>query len=73
MRKAVISMKGYLEDVGHLTKLDPQDSWLPITESRSGNAFYAAFHTLCAGIGIQALVLPVAFTFLGWYVVLTSY
>ncbi|KAL2489395.1 Lysine histidine transporter-like 8 [Forsythia ovata] len=49
-----------------LTRLDPQDAWLPITESRNGNSFYAAFHTLCAGIGIQALVLPVAFTILGW-------
>lgn len=48
------------------TKLDPQDAWLPITESRNGNKYYAAFHTLCSGIGIQALVLPVAFTFLGW-------
>ena len=66
MRKAIVSMKGYLEDMGHLTKLDPQDAWLPITESRNGNAFYAAFHTLTAGIGAQALVLPVAFTFLGW-------
>ncbi|CAN0878787.1 Lysine histidine transporter-like 8 [Linum grandiflorum] len=50
----------------HLTKLDPNDAWLPITESRNGNAFYAAFHCLCSGIGIQALVLPVAFTVLGW-------
>lgn len=49
-----------------LTKLDPQDAWLPITESRNGNKYYAAFHTLCSGIGIQALVLPVAFTVLGW-------
>jgi hypothetical protein len=49
-----------------LTKLDPQDAWLPITESRNGNKYYAAFHTLCSGIGIQALVLPVAFTILGW-------
>ncbi|KAK7253001.1 hypothetical protein RIF29_37363 [Crotalaria pallida] len=48
------------------TKLDPQDAWLPITESRNGNKYYAAFHTLCSGIGIQALVLPVAFTILGW-------
>ncbi|KAJ9550315.1 hypothetical protein OSB04_014360, partial [Centaurea solstitialis] len=55
-----------LRKVLHLTKLDPHDAWLPITESRNGNAFYAAFHTLCSGIGIQALVLPVAFTFLGW-------
>ncbi|XP_076883488.1 lysine histidine transporter-like 8 [Bidens hawaiensis] len=50
----------------HLIKLDPKDAWLPITESRNGNAYYAAFHTLCAGIGIQALILPVAFTILGW-------
>lgn len=50
----------------HLTKLNPQDDWLPITESRDGNAYYAAFHALCSGIGIQALVLPVAFTILGW-------
>ncbi|CAN1307791.1 Lysine histidine transporter-like 8 [Linum perenne] len=50
----------------HLTKLDPNDAWLPITESRNGNAFYAAFHCLCSGIGVQALVLPVAFTVLGW-------
>uniref|UniRef100_A0A5B7BQV5 Amino acid transporter transmembrane domain-containing protein n=1 Tax=Davidia involucrata TaxID=16924 RepID=A0A5B7BQV5_DAVIN len=55
-----------LRKVLHLTKLDPQDAWLPITESRNGNAYYAAFHTLCSGIGIQALVLPVAFTILGW-------
>ncbi|KAI9181108.1 hypothetical protein LWI28_011504 [Acer negundo] len=34
---------------------------------RNGNAYYAAFHTLCAGIGIQALVLPVAFRILGWF------
>ncbi|KAL5562430.1 hypothetical protein UlMin_032177 [Ulmus minor] len=50
----------------NLTRLDPHDAWLPITESRNGNAYYAAFHTLCSGIGIQALVLPVAFTILGW-------
>ncbi|KAI4318656.1 hypothetical protein MLD38_032332 [Melastoma candidum] len=50
----------------NMTKLDPQDAWLPITESRNGNAYYAAFHALCSGIGIQALVLPVAFTILGW-------
>ncbi|XP_060168692.1 lysine histidine transporter-like 8 [Lycium barbarum] len=49
-----------------MTRLDPQDAWLPITESRNGNAYYAAFHTLCSGIGVQALVLPVAFTILGW-------
>ncbi|PIN04416.1 hypothetical protein CDL12_15353 [Handroanthus impetiginosus] len=62
MKKAMT----YLEEVGHLTKLDPQDSWLPITESRNGNSYYAAFHTLSSGIGFQALLLPLAFTTLGW-------
>jgi hypothetical protein len=54
--------------VGHLTRLNPQDAWLPITESRSGNAHYAGFHSLNAGLGFQALLLPVAFSFLGWFV-----
>ncbi|KAJ1703072.1 hypothetical protein LUZ63_002851 [Rhynchospora breviuscula] len=66
IRHAIVTMKGHLEELGHLTKLDPKDSWLPITESRNGNSYYAAFHTLSSGIGFQALVLPVAFTFLGW-------
>lgn len=66
MKKAITSMQGCLEEVGHFTKLDPQDAWLPITESRNGNAFYSAFHTLCSGIGVQALVLPLSFTALGW-------
>ncbi|XP_031276063.1 lysine histidine transporter-like 8 [Pistacia vera] len=42
-----------------------QDGLLPISESRNGNKYYAAFHTLCSGIGVQALLLPVAFTTLG--------
>uniref|UniRef100_A0A0D6R3I3 Amino acid transporter transmembrane domain-containing protein n=1 Tax=Araucaria cunninghamii TaxID=56994 RepID=A0A0D6R3I3_ARACU len=66
MRRVMINMKAYLEDVGHLTRLNPQDAWLPITESRNGNAYYSAFHNLNAGIGFQALVLPVSFTVLGW-------
>ncbi|KAJ7542931.1 hypothetical protein O6H91_09G043600 [Diphasiastrum complanatum] len=66
MRKVFTSMKQYLEDIGHITKLNPHDAWLPVTESRNGNAFYSAFHNLNAGIGFQALLLPVAFTFLGW-------
>ncbi|GLT31343.1 hypothetical protein SLA2020_060850 [Shorea laevis] len=66
MKKAIASVQGYLEEVGHFTKLDPQDAWLPITESRNGNAYYSAFHTLSSGIGFQALVLPLAFTSLGW-------
>lgn len=66
MRGALSQMRSYLEDTGHLTKLNPQDAWLPITESRKGNAYYSAFHNLNAGIGFQALLLPVAFTYLGW-------
>ncbi|XVE87500.1 hypothetical protein DITRI_Ditri18aG0122700 [Diplodiscus trichospermus] len=55
-----------LRKVLRLTKLEPEDTWLPITESRNGNKYYAGFHTLSSGIGIQALILPVAFTHLGW-------
>ncbi|KAL1820330.1 hypothetical protein ACET3Z_015199 [Daucus carota] len=62
MKKAITSMQGYLEKIGHLTKLDPQEAWPPITEARNGNAYYAAFHTLSSGIRVQALVLPLAFT-----------
>lgn len=70
VKKAVASVRGYLEEVGHITRLaDPRDAWLPITESRNGNAYYAAFHSLSSGIGFQALVLPAAFAFLGWYAV----
>ncbi|KAM3304448.1 hypothetical protein P3S67_011314 [Capsicum chacoense] len=62
MKKALT----YMEEIGNLTKLnDPQDDWLPITESRSGNAYYAAFHTLSSGIGVQVLLLPLAFVTLG--------
>ncbi|KAK3143986.1 hypothetical protein QOZ80_4AG0307440 [Eleusine coracana subsp. coracana] len=67
IKKAVASVRDCLEEVDHITRLaDPRDAWLPITESRSGNAYYAAFHNLSSGIGFQALVLPVAFAFLGW-------
>ncbi|KAK9666719.1 hypothetical protein RND81_14G206100 [Saponaria officinalis] len=66
LRRALTPMASPLMKAIKMTKLDPQDAWLPITESRNGNAVYAAFHTLCAGIGVQALVLPVAFTVLGW-------
>ncbi|KAF9621506.1 hypothetical protein IFM89_021810 [Coptis chinensis] len=45
---------------------NPQDAWLPITASRNGSAYYAAFHSLNSGIGFQALMLPVAFSVLGW-------
>lgn len=66
MKKAVTNMQGYLGEVGHFTKLNPLDDWLPITESRNGNMYYSAFHTLSSGIGAQALVLPLAFATLGW-------
>ncbi|XP_028765516.1 lysine histidine transporter-like 8 [Neltuma alba] len=57
---------GHKEEAGHSNKLDPQDAWLPITESRHGNAYCSAFHALSSGIGVQALVLPLAFPTLGW-------
>ncbi|RWV80438.1 hypothetical protein GW17_00058293 [Ensete ventricosum] len=60
MKRVLVNLRGYLEEVGHLTKLNPHDAWLPITESRHGNAHYAAFHNLNAGIGFQALLLPIA-------------
>ncbi|CAL5205515.1 unnamed protein product [Lathyrus oleraceus] len=63
MKKAIENM---FEEVGEFTRFDPRDDWLPITASRNGNAYYAAFHVLCSGIGFQALVLPLAFTTLGW-------
>ncbi|KAH8510438.1 hypothetical protein H0E87_008121 [Populus deltoides] len=60
-----------------LTKLDPEDAWLPITESRNGNAWYAAFHCLllrnwfsstcapcrlhCPWLGMGIIALTVAF------------
>ncbi|CAM6087567.1 unnamed protein product [Calypogeia fissa] len=66
LAKAFINMKQYLEDIGHFTTLNPRDAWLPVTESRNGNMYYAAFHTLNSTIGFQALFLPVAFVSLGW-------
>ncbi|GMY05339.1 Lysine histidine transporter-like 8 [Fagus crenata] len=53
-------------EIENTNKSPTQDAWLPITESRNGNAYYAAFHILCSGIGIQALLLPVAFIDFGW-------
>ncbi|KAM3695764.1 hypothetical protein ACJW31_07G158400 [Castanea mollissima] len=45
---------------------NPQEDWLPVTESRNGSTFSATFHLLCSGIGLQALLLPIAFASLGW-------
>ncbi|GMN34831.1 hypothetical protein TIFTF001_004933 [Ficus carica] len=33
VKKAIASMQSYLDEVGHFTKLEPQEAWLPITES----------------------------------------
>lgn len=68
VKKAFARMQSCFEDVAHFTKLNPQnqDDWLPITESRNGNTVYAALHLLNSGIGFQALILPFAFTSLGW-------
>ncbi|XP_050213543.1 lysine histidine transporter-like 8 [Mercurialis annua] len=49
-----------------ISVLHPHEAWLPITESRNGNAYYSTFHTLNSAIGAQALVLPLAFNSLGW-------
>ena len=32
-----------MRKVLRMTKLDPQDDWFPITESRNGNKYYVAF------------------------------
>ena len=45
---------------------NPQEAWLPITESRNGNTYFAMFHLICSGLGWQALSLPIAFASLGW-------
>ncbi|XP_057974347.1 lysine histidine transporter-like 8 [Malania oleifera] len=66
MKRAAASVRGYLEEIGHLTRVDPQEAWLPITQSRRGNAYYSAFHTLSSGIGFQGLFLPLALPPLGW-------
>ncbi|KAE8724919.1 Lysine histidine transporter-like 8, putative isoform 2 [Hibiscus syriacus] len=50
-------------DVVDLRELE---SWLPLTESRNGTIFSAVFHLLCSGLGFQALLLPAAFSSLGW-------
>ena len=39
---------------------NPQEAWLPITESRTGNTYFATFHLICSGLGWQALSLPIA-------------
>ncbi|KAJ0247229.1 Amino acid transporter [Hirschfeldia incana] len=50
------------EDGGRI----PLEEWLPITESRIGNVYTATFHLLCSGLGFQVLLLPAAFSALGW-------
>ncbi|KAJ9560762.1 hypothetical protein OSB04_005922 [Centaurea solstitialis] len=45
----------------------PSDDWFPITQSRKGNSWTAAFHLVSSGIGIQTLSLPLAFVYLGWF------
>ncbi|KAM0967553.1 hypothetical protein ACFX13_016331 [Malus domestica] len=64
MKAAMTSMRGYLEEVGHLTKLDHQDAWLPITESRNGNALYSAFHTLRVSVLPESAFQPSSFLYL---------
>ncbi|CAH9067521.1 unnamed protein product [Cuscuta europaea] len=63
-----ISVRGEsaLERNASYRELAPIDSLLPITESRNGNFFSVTLLLLSSGIGLQALLLPVAFTSLGW-------
>jgi len=68
IHKTLHNLQHYLEEVGHTTTLNVKDTWLPLTESRNGNMVYAAFHNLNAMIGYQAIFLPFAFMYLGWYV-----
>ncbi|KAJ8764961.1 hypothetical protein K2173_010426 [Erythroxylum novogranatense] len=42
------------------------EAWLPLTESRNGSICSSIFHLLSSGIGVQALLLPVAYATLGW-------
>lgn len=72
LHKVLKSTRGCLEEIGHFTTLNPRDDWLPVTESRNGNSWYAGFHNMNASLGYQAILLPVAFTCLGWYVQLLS-
>uniref|UniRef100_A0A7N2N2X8 Amino acid transporter transmembrane domain-containing protein n=1 Tax=Quercus lobata TaxID=97700 RepID=A0A7N2N2X8_QUELO len=60
-----------LKDITSSTSLqgyrhNPQEAWLPITESRNGNTYFAMFHLICSGLGWQALSLPIVFASLGW-------
>ncbi|CAL1372916.1 unnamed protein product [Linum trigynum] len=48
------------------TNTNTIEAWLPITESRKGNLWTCVFHLISSGIGVQALLLPVAFASLGW-------
>ncbi|KAL3730930.1 hypothetical protein ACJRO7_027881 [Eucalyptus globulus] len=61
-----IANKSTGEAVAVAREANPWDRWLPITESRGGSTASAVFHLLCSGLGIQALMLPVAFASLGW-------
>lgn len=36
-----------------MTKLDPQDDWLPITESTNGNKYYVAFILFVLGFEMK--------------------
>ncbi|KAK7264083.1 hypothetical protein RJT34_31686 [Clitoria ternatea] len=44
----------------------PRDDWLPTTESRNGNTYFAAFHIISSNMPFQSLMLPLAFATLGW-------
>lgn len=66
IHRTLHNLQHYLEEVGPTTTLNVRDTWLPLTERRTGNTLYASFHNLNAMIGYQAIFLPFAFVYLGW-------
>ena len=71
MQMITIIDSGPSKDITTSTSLqgyrhNPQEAWLPITESRNGNTYFAMFHLICSGLGWQALSLPIVFASLGW-------
>eukprot|EP00257_Ricinus_communis_P027355 XP_025014769.1 lysine histidine transporter-like 8 isoform X1 [Ricinus communis] len=64
MRETPTSTDNNHDNISH-AEANPQDAWLPVTESRNGNTCTSIFHLLSSGIGFQALLLPVAFSTLG--------
>jgi hypothetical protein len=72
-RSGADRVRASLRAMAQMTELNPSDAWLPIAavvsrSSRSSATLLcsAAFHSLSAAMGFQALLLPVAIFCLGW-------